>query len=143
LAEYDKYVKEAQEAVSKEIERHGTNMTKYAKSIGVNPGIMSILMSRGKLRPVLAQRLHQEGLIKLPPKPVEMTQATAAVILVAMEPKKIKKKPATKKRRRSPRFAAVKDDPEKAAASVLRNMGDELALQVAKLIIEEIQLERE
>jgi hypothetical protein len=138
LAEYDNLVEEAQKAVEKAIAEQGTNMTTYSRSIGVNPGLMSVLMNRGKLRPSLANVLASEGLITLPPKPIEMTPATAAVILVGMEPRKPKRKRAARPKR-APRFAAPKDDPEKVASAVIRNMGEELAAEVAGLISRELQ----
>lgn len=138
MAEYDNLVEEAQKAVERAMTELGTNMTTYARGIGVNPGLMSVLMNRGKLRPSLAEVLAREGLITLPPKPVEMTPATAAVILTSMEPRKTKKKRAAPKRKRAPRFAAPKDDPEKVAAAVIRNMGKEMAAEVASLIAAEM-----
>ena len=136
VSKHDTLVTQAQKAVERQISARMMTMTDYARKIGVNPGLMSMLMTGGVLRPSLARALAREGLIVLPPEPVKMTPATAAVILTSMEPKKIKKPKKKSTGARRPRFAALKDDPAAAAAAVLRNMTPENAAELVRIVNE-------
>jgi hypothetical protein len=116
--------------------RREASLTDAAAHLGVNVGLMSILMRQRKLRPTVAKAMHRAGWVVLPPEPIKMSPATAAVILAAMEPRKLprRRKRAVKKTARAPRFSAAKNDPVRAATAVVKHMEPGDALALAKMV---------
>lgn len=111
------------QAISSLRETHGfPSDNKLAEHLGVSSAFIYHLEKRANLRPTLYRALIDQGLMDEPPPTMEIPVATAALMFsVARFPKIRRRKPGPQKKR-APRISIQKENPELAAAAILKNM---------------------